>query len=71
MDLVRKAKQVDYLVDSLPVPEPEEVQVSTAHRPGFPLHLAICTLYTRVLRRAVLCRGLNYGRTRGLGHRAS
>jgi hypothetical protein len=32
-DLVVKAKQIEFLVNSLPVPEPEEVQVYTLAHP--------------------------------------
>lgn len=27
VDLVRKAKQIEIIIDSLPIPEPEEAQV--------------------------------------------
>jgi len=30
-DLIVKAKQIDYLIDSLPEPEPEEAQVSIVY----------------------------------------
>lgn len=32
-DLMVKAKQIEYLIQSLPTPEPEEVQVRTALKP--------------------------------------
>lgn len=34
-DLIRKAKEIEYLVESLPVPEPEGMQVCS-QRKGFP-----------------------------------
>jgi mediator of RNA polymerase II transcription subunit 21 len=35
-DLVTKAKQIEYLINSLPKPEPEETQVSSYSAESFP-----------------------------------
>ena len=43
-DLLTKAKQIEYLINSLPIPEPEEAQVSVLRRTVLDLQL-ICVVF--------------------------